>query len=292
MLLAAGSVSSMNAAAVISAYYEEFTQIGAASTESTGYKLTHELDGFDSVTHATVQAGSGTVLTYNPLDSDGYTEQETEYNSKSEMLADAPLGTTFTHTIDGDIVSITAPTANTYEQYMPSAPIVTITGVTGTWQKDENGLGTFYFDPADVVGSFTITVGGMSGAEGGVKYNSYALVGLLDGGYQELGDLTEGILDTPPGPLDLTFTKGAAADAGDSDESTYGFTAGDVFEIETAHTNVALLDTVGEDEKLQLFVSETTFNVVAGPAPTAVPEPSTSLLLLGSSLFIFGRRRR
>lgn len=215
------------------------------------------------------------------------------------MLTDRPLGATYTHRLydsrDGfnETVTIQAPNV-TLANGLPVTPAFTISGVSGYWTTEPSGIGRFNFDPSQT-SSFTVTLNSYSATTLGGHYVSGITVNKHGDGFPSyVGDTSTDIQvdGTPATTTTLTFYIGAASDNGDDDDTTYGISLGEAFELEGEHVNLFGLDTVASAElagSQKAFIYQT----VTGFELNAVPEPShTALFLALGALLLANYNRR
>jgi hypothetical protein len=254
------------------------------------YEAFDELNDLSGVTGYTVSVNGGPAesIDENP-EFDNTRKRRIVWPTLAEMLAERPIGATYTHTLTGNpagTVVIESPNV-AYEAAIPAMPAFTIDGVEGIWRKNPyspDGAPLFQFNPAGV-SSFTVTMNAYSvpGPEGTVgqgvqgewfvasaEITNRGEPGASSGNVGKLGDgpLESG---TPTEPLTMTFIVGAPADGGDSDPNTFGFAPGDTYEIEGEFLNVFGLAAAGS-------------GALAAHDKAFIYQNVTSLTLLGGSL--------
>ena len=229
-----------------------------------------------------VKINGGTVdqIAYNPTYS-AY-KRAHNYDTSAEMLAVRPTNATYTHVLhlkdetDGappntfyDVeIGITAPGV-AFASALPAQPAFSFGGVDGNWSTGNDGIGVFTFDPT-VTESFTVTMTKFTVSHLGTHYVFSTVVNRIDQGFEALGQASSGIKSGTEGDplieleeITLTFTRGLALDAGDDDDTTYGFQDGSAFELEGEFVNAwleqdaAAAAALGMDEVSKGFVFET-----------------------------------
>jgi hypothetical protein len=246
-----------------------------------------------------INGGTATTIAYNPQYETF--KQRQSWNNVDDMITARPVDATYTHILSGmpvGEVTITAP-GHAYADVIPVNPLFTISGVNGTWSTNNEGTGIFTFDPSGVT-SFTISMNRYSesnrfGFQQGGHYVSGLVVADLSSGYTPLGGLSSGLIaeGTPDEQFMVTFTKGLAPDAGDNDDSTYGFTPGSFFGVEGEFVNVFNLTatSLGGTTLEHGFIYQTVTSVLIQAAP--IPEPETyTMMLAGLGLVGWSIRRR
>jgi len=267
-------------------------QTGDSTLTTDEFTFAVEVEEYAGVTGGSVSATSGFLSsTTGDLAADGDDwEYVVEFASSATLISNFPFNNTYSITTTGSpagTVVISSPD-NTLANLLPTAPQFTIAGVSGIWSGN-----TFRFNPDSVGSSFTVTINDYSVTTGGGNYGYNFSVGDISGEFMEIGSSNGGPIDdgTDFTPITFTFTKGAANDGGDSDDTTYGFVSGSRLEIEGNFSNVF---NFGDSEfgpgNPEAFIvsSNTIFNL------QAVPEPSSYALLIGLAGIGFTtfRRRR
>lgn len=246
-----------------------------------------------------INGGTATTIAYNPQYETF--KQSQSWNNVDDMIAARPVDATYTHTLSGmpaGAVTITAP-GHAYADAIPVNPLFTISGVNGTWSINSEGTGVFTFDPSSVT-SFTMSMNRYSesnrlGFQQGGHYAYGLVVADLSSGYTPLGGLSSGLIaeSTLDEQFTVTFTQGLTLDAGDNDDSTYGFTPGSFFEIEGEFVNIFnfAATTLGDTTVEHGFIYQTVTSVLIQAAP--IPEPETyAMMLAGLGLVGWSVRRR
>jgi hypothetical protein len=292
-LLAGLFCLSAHAQVVTVAIEQHNHQTGSSTFTTNEYTFATDVEEYPSVSGGTVSATSGDLNSASQslsADGDDWEYVVSETNSAT-LISSFPFNNTYSVTTTGTpsgTVVISSPN-DTLSNLLPDAPVFTISGVTGTWVGN-----TFKFNPADVTTSFTVTISDYSVTSSGGQYGYSFTVGDISGSYSAVGGMDDGPIDdsTDFTPIVFTFTKGAANDAGDGDDTTYGFVDGSHFEIEGNFSNVY---NFGDSEfgsgNAEAFIigSNTIFNL------QAVPEPSSVALWAGVvvlSMTCARRRRR
>lgn len=305
-------------------------QTGAASSEVKSYDGFDDVDGPmngqpDAFNGEWTPGGEseyyGVKINGGAVDEIPYSNQYEKYkrahkyDTEAEMLAARPVDATYTHVLhvkDEDNgapnfvdieVDITAPNV-AFNSAQPTTPMFSINGVDGVWTTGHDGIGVFTFDP-NSVSEFTVTMSLYNVAHQGTDYVYAATVGNIDGEYQQVGHESSGIQSGVEGDpmaeinqITLTFTKGLSDNAGDSDESTYGFGDGSAFELEGEFVNAWIEQdaiaaaSLGVDEVTKGFVYQSVSAFQLRAEATAVPEPSAVSLLGLGSLCLAMRRKR
>ncbi len=139
-------------------------------------------------------------------------------------------------------IDITAPGV-AFASALPAQPVFSFEGVDGNWSTGNDGVGVFTFDPT-VTESFTVTMTKFSVSHLGTHYVFSTVVQREDQGFDPLGKASSGIRSGTEGDplieleeITLTFTRGLALDAGDADDTTYGFQDGSSFDLEGEFVN-------------------------------------------------------
>ena len=226
-----------------------------------------------------INGGAVDKIAYNPTYS-AY-KRGHNYDTSAEMLAVRPTDATYTHVLhlkdesDGALpntfndveIDITAPGV-AFASALPAQPVFSLGGVDGNWSAGNDGIGVFTFDPT-VTESFTVTMTKFSTTHSGTHYAFIAVVRnkVLD---EILGKTFSGIRSGTEGDplieseeITLTFTRGLPLDAGDADDTTYGFQDGSAFELEGEFANswaeqdAAAAAALGLDEVNKGFVYQT-----------------------------------
>lgn len=133
------------------------------------------------------------------------------------------------------------------------------------------------------------------GFQQGGHYGYGLVVAELSSGYTPVGGLFAGLVTESA--LDeqfmVTFILGLTPDAGDNDDTTYGFTPGSFFEIEGEFVNIFnfAATTLGDTTVEHGFIYQTVTSLLIQAAP--IPEPGTfAMMLPGLSLVGWAARRR
>jgi hypothetical protein len=268
-------------------------QVGDNQITLKSYDGFDDVDGFDNITGLSLSINGGTAENI-PYDSfyEAF-KRGRNYDTLAEMLAERPINGTYTHNLTGTpsgSVTITAPNVP-YADGIPVNPVFTITGVSGKWGRDPNGVGRFFFDPATVT-SFTVSMNAYNASTQGGHYVYAVYVADITSGFNYLAEYSSDLVvdgETPPVPanLTLTFTKGLPLDGGDSDPSTFGFTDGTRFEIEGEHVNIFGLQDAGLGEgsmKAFPYQTVTAFNIEADANPTASMPTATSIAIIDQAI--------
>ena len=284
------SLSAAQAQIVAISLEQHNRQTGNSSTTVTEYAMYATVEEVGGVTGGSVSATSGVLTTPASLSDEG--DGIYEYTATRPLVGDLttafPLNASYTLTTTGLVASATINgPGNTFGYYNPATTLFTISGVTGTWSGS-----TFYFNPASVT-SFTVTINSYSAANPGGHYGAFFQVADITSGYSYLGEVGTGP-DADATPFDtpvFTFTRGAALDGGDDDDTTYGFTTGTRLELEAGFFNVIGLTTSAIGDAQQAFIvgNTTSFTLAA------IPEPSTYAAIFGALALagvVIHRRRR
>ncbi|MFU8849123.1 MAG: hypothetical protein ACNA77_10475 [Opitutales bacterium] len=255
------------------------------------YEAFDELDELPGVTGYTVSVNGGPAesIEENP-EFDNARKRRLAWPTLAEMLAERPIGATYTHTLSGNpagTVVIESPDV-AYEAAIPAKPAFTINGIEGIWRKSPyspDGAPLFQFDPTGV-SSFTVTmnaynVPGPEGTEGegvqGELFVSSLSITNTSAGGASIGNV--GVLGdepqesgTPTAPLTITFILGAPADGGDSDPHTFGLSPNDTYELEGEFVNVFGLTAAGSGalathDKAFVYQNVTSLTLLAGSLP-------------------------
>ncbi|MBC8039723.1 MAG: hypothetical protein H7Y06_04205 [Opitutaceae bacterium] len=276
-------------------------QVGDSTLALRSYDAFDELDDLPGVTSLTVAVNGGSAETISPNPEYGNTfKRRQSWSTLNDMLAVRPIGATYTHTLGGTpsgVVSITAPNIP-YEQAAPINPMFTITGATGTWGTGGNGQGIFYFNPASVNESFTVTMNTYALREGGTQGGHFAyglFVAHLNNGFNPIDELHSDLRDAgdPINQFTLTFYKNRGIDGDDANAATYGFSAGTSFELEGEFVNIFDLNNAGTGaleahDKAFIYQTVTSLVLIAQP----VPEPAATAQIFGALGLGFALMRR
>lgn len=252
-----------------------------------------ESDGFENLTGLSLSINGGTAenIPYDPF-FEAF-KRGINYETLDEMLADRPIDGIYTHNLTGTpsgSVTITAPNVP-YANGVPANPVFTITGASGTWGRNPDGSGRFYFDPESTT-SFTVSMNAYAATTQGGHYVYAVSVADITSGFNRIEEYSSDLVvagETPPVPTNLviTFTKGLDLDAGDEDPTTFGFSAGTSFELEGEHVNIFDLSDagLGLDVGLKAFVyqSVTAFALVAEADPLSLLPVATGIEVTGVS---------
>lgn len=251
---------------VVSSLEQYSFQVGPDDLELRSYDGFDDIDGFDDVTGLTLSINGGTPEAIPFSTFYEAFKRGKNYDTLEEMLAERPIGATYTHTLSGTpsgSVTIASPNLP-YAQGIPVDPVFTVSGATGVWVIGPNGVGKYYFNPDSVTDELTVTMNAYSAPTQGGHSVYGVFVNDITTEFENVGEYSSDLVadgeESPvPEQLVLTFTKDDPVNGGDGDPSTFGFSSGTRFEIEGEHVNIfGLSDSgLGQDVALKAFVYQT-----------------------------------
>ncbi|ADE55705.1 hypothetical protein [Coraliomargarita akajimensis] len=284
----------------ITSSLEKYTyQIGDNAHALKSYDAFDEIDGVpeDGLTnyYLSVNGGSEADIPFSSFY--GQWKRGINYASESALTAARPIGSTYTHRLYdsrdsfNETVTIGAPNTSLSDG-LPSTPTFTINGLAGYWTTEASGIGRFNFDPSQT-SSFTVTLNAYGATTRGGNYASGITVNEISDSFTNVGDTSTGVqLDSvAASTTTITFYIGAPSDNGDSDDTTYGISLGDTFELEGEHVNIFGLGAVASPE-LAGFEKAFIYQTVTGFELNAIPEPGHAGLIVGVSALLLANRRR
>jgi hypothetical protein len=288
-------------AGILISSLEQFNyQNGGDTLVVRSYDAFDEIEDIPGVTGYTVAVNDGTPEAINPNpEYNGAYKRRQSVDTLGEMLTARPVGATYTHTLTGataGTATIASP-AFAYADAIPANPLFTISGVTGAWGTFTDGRPVFHFDPATVT-SFTVTMnrysdGDRAGFQQGQNYAyAFFVADVSTEDYNVIDEQHSGLLadGDPDARFSVTFTKDLPLDGGDSDPTTYGFTAGSFFNLEGEFVNIFDLSESDLPGHEQAFIYQTVTALLISATP--IPEPSAAAQLLGLVGLGFAAARR
>lgn len=297
-LLAAAAANAQLTIISVERYHHQTSASSAPVV--VGHTFYATAEGFAAETTATVSADAGLLNgTLQALDDEGdFLEYASSQPTHPALLADFPLSAKYSVTVTGP-ASGTATIAGPggfLSAVLPVTPRFTISGISGAWSV-ENGQGVFTFNPTGVT-SFTVTTNGYATAGSGGHYGAFFSVGEVSSGYHEIGEVGVGPEEdivSYNAPV-FTFTNGLAANAGDGDDRTYGFTNGSIFELESGFFNVIGLTESDAGVGQQAFIVGNVTSFLLRADTSAIPEPATYVQIFGAvaavAAVVYRRRKR